>query len=166
MFQNKMAFPLWLCSFGHVWMQHWHSDAERNNHLIAWEEDGLGSIPFKTLERLVCSENTTDPAAGTNNPDMFCPATRAKNIACQYGQYGLLPLYIACFCSAQPLFHYFFFNFSVFVCGVQHLGACVSICRNINEAFHLILLLLLAWRCPIKDIKKALQRCVLLPASQ
>lgn len=66
----------------------------------------------RTLQRFVCSENTTDPAIGTNRPHMFCLATATKKITRNYGQ--LVPLCVAVFaCSTQrsaPRFHCFTHN--------------------------------------------------------
>lgn len=119
-----------------------HSDAEQNNEaeiaLMRWS--WLDS--FQTLQRFVCSENTTDRATRANSLDMRCLPTGGKRLLVRMDNivlylYVLLP---ALFnkASISPLFHsfihsftHYFMNFTVFAWGVQHRGD-VFICPGVS----------------------------------
>lgn len=93
--------------FRPVWTWQSHSDVEQNNVAEIGEKRWSQLDSIQSLERFVCSENTTDLATRTSCLDM---------IACQHGQYGLLPFCTTVFAHLSvfhPQFYKLFINFCV-----------------------------------------------------
>lgn len=64
MFCNKGAFPFWIGSFGHMWPQQRDSDAE-NNPAEVTETRISQRDSVQSLQWLICSQSTTNPASRT-----------------------------------------------------------------------------------------------------
>lgn len=87
------------------WTQQLHSC--RIKQLGLPRRGGLGPIPF--MKGFVCSVNPTDPATRTNSLDMFCLATREKDLPSTMWSCAFM-----CRCSTErsaPRFHSFTHDF-------------------------------------------------------
>lgn len=96
----------------------------------------------RTLEPFVRSENTTEPAAGANSLDAFCPVTGAKRFLLKWTirfrtfMYSSLPTAPHRRAFSPSLVLSQFHKHRCFVLGVQHLGNVF--CPDGDEAFHLL----------------------------